>query len=123
MRAFYKSLFTSLIATTVDFLLTIFIKEVCGIWYLAANVAGMIAGGCTQFTLNRKWTFKEGKSKLPEVALRFFVIWLSGLILNTSGLWLLTHFFGVNYIISKLIVSAALAVSVNFYLQKRYVFR
>lgn len=123
MRAFYKSQFASLMATMVDFLLTIFIKEVFGLWYLAANVVGMIAGGCTQFTLNRKWTFKEGKSGLSDVVVRYVVVWVSGLILNTSGLWLLTHFFGINYIISKLIVSVVLAVSVNFYLQKRYVFR
>lgn len=123
MRVFYKSQFASLMATTVDFLITILIKEVFGIWYLAANVVGMIAGGWTHFTFNRKCTFKGGKSKLPEVGRRYIVVWVSGLILNISGLWLLTHSFRINYIISKLIVSVILAVSVNFYLQKRYVFR
>ncbi len=123
MRSFIKSQFSSVIATSVDFFTTILLREVLGMGYLPAHASGMTAGGITQFTLNRKWTFGGGKNSVRTTAIRYVMAWTLGLILSTAGVWLLTHYLGVNYIISKAIVSVVLSVSVNFHIHKHYVFK
>lgn len=123
MHLFYKSQVVSMAATAVDFLTTILLKEIGGLAYLSAHIIGLTAGGCTQFTLNRKWTFKYKHKKSKEVIFRFVMIWILGFSVNILSVWILTTFFQWNYIVSKILTSLVLAVSFNFYLQKEYVFK
>ena len=122
MYLFLKSQVVSITATTVDFLLTLLMKEIVGLAYLPAHIAGLTSGGFTQFILNRNWTFKEKNKKNKEVILRFATIWILGFLINVSTVWILTAFLQWNYIVSKIITSLILAVTFNFYLQKKYVF-
>lgn len=123
MNSFFKSQLTSLVATGVDFLTTIFLKELCNFWYLTAHITGLFAGGFTQFSINRKWTFEKGKNKLLTTIFRFVLVWLLGFTLNTLGVWWLTQYFEWNYIVSKITTSSVLAISLSFFLQKKFVFK
>tara|TARA_R110000868_G_scaffold136970_6_gene350290 strand:- start:1114 stop:1485 length:372 start_codon:yes stop_codon:yes gene_type:complete len=123
MQKFYKSQIVSLIATATDFLITISLKEIAGFPYLSAHMVGITAGGASQFTLNKIWAFKKGKNISNRMIIKFILVWVVGFSLNTSGVWLLTHSFHWNYILSKIIISSVLAVSLNFYFQKEYVFK
>lgn len=122
MSSFYKSQTASLIATAVDFLVTIFLKEIVGIIYMAAHAIGLISGGFIQFTLNRRWAFKKD-SRTNKIIFRYLLVWMLNFLLNTSVVWCLTHFLQWDFLVSKIATSALMAVSINFFLQKEYVFK
>jgi len=122
MSSFYKSQTVSLIATAVDFLVTIFLKEIVGIIYMAAHAIGLISGGFIQFTLNRRWAFKKD-SKTNKMIFRYLLVWMLNFLLNNSVVWCLTHFLQWDFLVSKIATLALMAVSINFFLQKEYVFK
>lgn len=122
MFSFFKSQTVSIISTAVDFLITILLKELLGLPYLCAHSAGMISGGCTQFTLNRKWTFQQGNAN-NRMILRFLLVWMGNFILNTASVYFLNHFFHWDFLISKIVAAIVMATTINFFLQKEYVFK
>ena len=48
---------------------------------------------------------------------------VGSIVLNTAGTWQLTELSGANYMISKTIVAAFVAVFWNYHLQRTFVFR
>lgn len=122
MLLFLKAQASSLIATMVDFLTTIIMVEVFKQHYVTAGIVGAVAGAITNFSVNRQWTFDSKKESVQTQTLRYALIWTGSLILNISGLYILTHFFNVEYIVSKVLVSIVVGVSFNYILQKKYVF-
>lgn len=119
---FLKAQVSSFIATSSDFLITIVLTE-AGMWYLPASVLGTITGGVVNYFINRNWSFQSRDDHISRQAFRYFHIWAGSIILNASGMWLLTSLAGFNYILSKLIISLAVGIGFNYPLQKRYVFK
>lgn len=120
---FFKAQFSSFTATIVDFCLTIILVEAGVMRYLPATIIGTTTGGAVNYFINRFWSFKSTGDKIPIQAFRYFHIWIGSIILNASGMWILTSGVGIEYIISKLIVSLAVGWGFNYPLQKNYVFR
>lgn len=135
MHPFLKAQASSLTASIVDFTATIVLKEVFHIWYLAASVLGTITGGIVNFLINRNWVFETGNNHKVIVteygdknrhvrlqAVRYLLVWTGNLGLNAAGVYLITHYCGVSYMISKIVVSLVVGISYNYLLQKRFVF-
>lgn len=123
MATFVKAQASSFVASVVDFGLTIFCKEVLGIWYVAASFIGTVSGGVTNFLLGRKWVFKKKIEKtVPVQAAKYVLVWCGNLALNTGGVFLVTHFLKLDYKISKVIVSLLVGIFYNYFLQKKFVF-
>lgn len=122
MISFFKSQTVSLISTAVDFSVTIVCKEFFGIPYLGAHSLGLVSGGFTQFTLNRKWTFNQGNATNKMMG-RFLLAWTSNFILNNGIVYCLTHFLQWEFLVSKIVTATILAITINFFLQKEYVFK
>jgi putative flippase GtrA len=114
---------SSLVATGVDFLLTIWLQGVLDLWYLAATMLGTLGGGMVQFYLNRNWVFAAQKDKIVSQAVRYGVIWAGSLLLNGGGVYLLTHFLGFNYLAGKVVVAVFLGCTYNYLLQSHFVFK
>lgn len=110
-------------ATAADFLVTIVCKEVLGMWYLLANILGVISGGLVNFWINRDWVFNGREKAARDQAIRYFVIWTGNLLLNAAGVWLLTQYNSFNYLVSKIVVSLVVGWTYNYFLQKNYVFK
>lgn len=123
MITFLKAQASSLLATLVDFMVTILLKELLGVWYFIANVCGVVAGGLTNFYINKDWVFGGGEKTVKIQAGRYFLVWSGNLLLNASGVWLLTQFGPFEYIISKMIVSLVVGFTYNYFLQKNFVFK
>ncbi len=119
--------------TAVDFLVTIFCTELLAIWYVISTALGSVAGAITNFMMGRYWVFQSTENKLKTQALRYTLVSLGSLILNTAGVYALTEFMlqylrngetnEHDYIIAKVIVAIIVAVSYNFILQKNFVFK
>jgi putative flippase GtrA len=122
MATFVKAQASSFIASTFDFLTTVVCKEFFYLWYVTATLLGTIVGGALNFFLGRVWVF-DGKEKgIPQQVLKYLVVWGGNSILNTSGVFFVTHYTGLSYIISKVLVSISVGVSYNYFLQKKFVF-
>jgi putative flippase GtrA len=123
MKTFFKANIASLTASFCDYLITIVCKELFALDAVIASVVGVVFGGVINFIIGRNWVFESTNSPSYHQAKRYFVAWCGNLILNTTGVYLLTRHAGIHYIIAKLITSITIAVAYNYPIQKRYVFK
>lgn len=124
MFTFFKAQAASLIATVVDWLVTIVCKELMGVGELASVGLGNITGGITNFLLGRGWVFEAEDKKINNQAFRYLLVWGGNWCLNVGGFYIVKHFYaGIDYRILKMIVALVVGFSYNYFLQKRYVFR
>jgi putative flippase GtrA len=123
MIRFIKAQTSALSATLVDFLLTIILKEVFGVWYALANTIGVIAGGLVNFYINRDWVFNGRQDTLRIQVLRYISVWCGNFLLNITGVWLLTQYTPFNYICAKIITATLVGCTYNYVLQKNFVFK
>lgn len=120
---FLKAQASSIAATGVDFLVVILLSELSGGWSVGANMTGTLAGGITNFLVNRKWVFGKENGTLGWQATKYILVWTGNLLLNAAGVWLLVHYTAWSYIVIKVIVSVILGVGYNYVMQKRFVFK
>jgi putative flippase GtrA len=130
MITFTKAQLASLIATGVDFLVTFILLRWVGIPPVAASarvtfygVTGTLCGGFTYFMIGRNWVFNAQEKKWLAQVNRYVPVWIGNLVLNGSGLYLLTRYAGIQPMLAKVITATLVAVFYNYPLQKRFVFK
>jgi len=119
---FIKAQASSIISTFFDFLTTIVCKEFFGVWYVAASFAGTFIGGVTNFALGRRWVFDGRDKKVHAQLIKYLIIWGGNMLLTTFGVFIVTHYCGSSYFISKIIVAIIVGIGYNYMLQKKFVF-
>ncbi|HTE10832.1 MAG TPA: GtrA family protein [Chitinophagaceae bacterium] len=123
MLTFLKAQTSSLIASAADFLITVLLVELTGTRIILASVEGTLSGGIINFIINRYWVFSGGEKKKRVQIFRYTMVWTGNLALNASGMYLVTHYTDLNYIVSKIFISVLVGVLYNYFLQKRFVFK
>lgn len=123
MATFIKAQAASLAATCFDFLTTIVLVNVLGWWYLAGSVTGTIAGGLLNFMIGRLWAFNAGEGKIEWQFIKYVLVWTGNLLLNAAGVFMITQYIGLSYVISKVITAVVVGIGYNYVLQKKFVFR
>lgn len=123
MITFAKSQVSASLSSLVDYCVTVLLVEVLKSWYVTGNAIGIAAGGITNFYLNRNFVFSKGEKTRRTQFMRYSLVWIGYLLLASGGIFLLTHYLGLNHLLSKVVVSLALAFGYNYPLQKRFVFR
>lgn len=92
------------------------------IWYVAAAVLSFVIGFAASFTLQKFWTFGDGrKDVMADQAVRYMVITLMNLGLNALGLYALVEWLHVPHLIAQVVMLALIACE-SFFLY-RLVFR
>jgi putative flippase GtrA len=122
MATFVKAQVASLSASIIDFLTTLVCTQVFHFWYVIGSVAGTTAGGLLNFTLGRNWVFESRERGVGGQVLKYILVWTGNLLLTTGGVFLVTHYLHVNYILSKIIVSGTVGTGYNYLMQKKFVF-
>ncbi len=122
MLTFLKAQASSLTATLVDYMITWFCVSVFGIWYVAGSVLGTVSGGVVNFYMGRNWVFNASNTELKSQILKYILVWGGNLLIVTSGIYLLTHYLNVNYLISKVIISGLIGTVYNYFMQKKFIF-
>ena len=123
MATFIKAQAASLTATAVDLGVTIILKELFGCWYLLASVLGTVSGGIVNFSMNRSWVFRAKDKKIHFQAVKYMMVWMGNLVLVSGGVFFLTNYGGISYLVSKIAVSGMVGMFYNYVLQKRFVFK
>jgi putative flippase GtrA len=118
-----RSQAVALTATATDFLVTIGLKEVAGLWYVASNATGALCGAVVSFLLLRNWAFQRNTTKWHGQAFRYVIASGTSLLLNTGGVWLLTELFDIQYIVSKTMIAVLMGLTVNYWMFRHFVFK
>ena len=107
----------------IDYLTFLLLLHVAGVWYVYANMIGAAFGAITNFILGRYWAFQSKEDKIAHQAFRYALVSTGSLILNTVGLYLLTEYSPLAPEPAKVIVGIIVAVTYNYLMQKKFVFR
>ena len=126
---FMKAQLSAQIATVIDFLITILLVKLFGIYYLYATFIGSVVGGIVNCVINYEWVFKAEDCKKIHVGLKYFIVWGGSILINTWGTFALTEWLAgmkwVNgllgyyvydvFILSKITVALLVAFFWNYY--------
>ena len=123
MVTFTKAQIASIIATGVDFGVTFLLLRFTGVFVVACGAAGTLCGGATHFLISRNWVFQAQEGRWAAQLNRYVLVWVGNFLLNVSGLWLLTHYTGLNGMLAKVLTAVTVAIGYNYVLQKRFVFK
>ncbi len=121
-KKFIRFQLTALIATSIDFFITILLKEYFHQYYTLAVGVGACAGALAAFTVNRYWVFRSLERNPLGQGFRYLIIAMGSVILNTAGTYILTESINISYIVSKAIVALIIGFTYSFYFSKRFVF-
>lgn len=122
MLTFIKAQASSFTASVTDYFITWLCVSVFGIWYLAGSMIGTIAGGTVNFLIGRNWVFDAKQKDVKRQIVKYLTVWCGNLLIVTTGVYLLTHFLNVNYMLSKIIVSGLFGTIYNYLMQKKFIF-
>ena len=105
----------------IDFIITYISKEKLKIHKYISNSLGFIIAVCTNYYLNRIWTFDSNSTQIFEEYTSFLIISIIGLITNNIFLYLFHEKLSKQFYISKFI--AILLTSFwNFFANYYYTF-
>lgn len=122
-KSFYRSQIGSVVATITDMTSLYFLTECVGIYYvISAGIASGL-GAIVGFTILRMWAFEKRDKPIGTQALKYGLVSLLILLLNMSGIYLITEMGSLPYMYSKVIIACLIGVFVSFPLFRYYVYR
>jgi putative flippase GtrA len=122
LTAFQRSLLTSLFTTALDFGTLVGLTEIAGIDYVVSTWIGTVVGSLSNFAINKRWAFSARAAPMGPALWRFALVQLAASGLHTAGVWALTRFGGLVYLVSKLVVAAVVYLGWNYPLNRWFVF-
>ncbi len=134
---FIRAQFSSQFASISDFVITILLAKLFNVYYVYATFLGSVCGGIINCLINYNWTFKATDLKMRHVIIKYFVVWVGSIALNTWGTYLMTealvqvpwlvkflhHYVDDLFIVSKAIVSLLIGYLWNYNLHRIFVYR
>lgn len=122
MKTFGRAQLAALVATLVDFGTLTLSVEIFKFFYPFGVALGALLGALTNFFMNRHWSFQAHDKPLKGQMVRYLVVSVGSLGLNTVGVYLITENFGVFYLYSKLMIAVLVGVFFNYPLHRNFVY-
>ena len=122
-RSFSRSQVAAFIATLIDYGSLIFWVEVIHQYYPYGVALGSLIGAVANFFLNRHWSFEASGGQWHPQALRYALVSIASLFLNTGGVYLLTEYVHIHYLLSKIAISISVGLIWNYPLHRFFVFK
>jgi putative flippase GtrA len=113
----------SLIASAVDFSTMIAGVRLLEMHPALATAGGAAAGASVNFLLGRYWIFPNTSATTGASALRYALVSLVSLALNSTGEYLFVSLTRVHYVLARLLVAIAVSIAWNFPMQRGFVYR
>ncbi len=124
LTSFFRYVLSAGTATFCDFSVLFLLTEVANVYYVVSTFFGATTGATVAFVLGRNWTFLSKDGKLTHQSLKFLLVVLGSIGINTFGVYFLTDVLSVpHYAISKIIVAVFVGIFYNFTMQRYFVFR
>lgn len=133
---FLRSVVTSQVSSYVDFFIGFVFYAWVGLGSGMSAAIGAVAGGIVNCMINYRFTFRLRECSYWAIGVKFFLVWVGSLLLNTFGTQWLTNVLlasesldsigmvaNLRFTIARLSVAIVVSVFWNFLLQRRFVFR
>lgn len=133
---FLRSVVTSQISAYTDFIVSFIFYALISLSAGLAAMIGATAGGIVNCLINYKFTFRMKESSYLAIGIKFFLVWLGSLLLNTFGTQYFTNLLdgsslldnvnmvdNIRFTIARIFTSIIVSVFWNFLLQRYFVFR
>ncbi len=133
---FLRSVITSQISAYTDFIVSFLFYALFSLTAGLSAMIGATAGGVVNCLINYKFTFRMRESSFLAIGIKFFLVWLGSLLLNTFGTQWLTNLLdgsslldswnmdeNIRFTIARVATSIVVSVFWNFLLQRYFVFR
>ncbi len=131
-----KATATSQVSAWTDFLVSLLLFEFTPLGALYSKAIGATTGGVVNCFLNYKWTFRNNDVSKRMVAVKYALVWVGSLLLNSYGTDFV-HYLFVNwqwlldmgfkdagcFMAAQLLVSFVVSVFWNILLQRYFVFQ
>ena len=98
----------------IDFSLTYVCKEYLKWQKYKANTIGFSVAVCSNYALNRYWTFGSHNPEIGEEFASFAIVSIIGLLINNGLLWFIHQRLGISFYFAKLI-AIGITVLWNFF--------
>ena len=98
-----------------------FLLNLVEVNYILANIIAYSLATINSYIWKSKWVFKYNNEKLVS-SLKFIIVNLVGLILNTIILFILVDMFNINKIIS-LVMATGVVMIINYISNRLWVFK
>lgn len=110
-------------AYAIDYSTLVMLTNVFKVYYLTSAAIAFLLGAAVSYILNVSWVFdgRTFKNQYLEVSM-FFVIVISGLVLNHYLIFFFTESVKLHYLVSKFISTIAVGI-LNFSARKYLLFR
>lgn len=105
-------------AAIVDFGLLFGLTEFFGVYYLYSATVSFVLSALTNYTLNRRWTFRSDGKKRRQIPI-FFAVATMGLAINNSIMYVGVEKLGLWYMLAKVLATGIVLIW-NF-LGNRYI--
>lgn len=132
---FLRSSMSSQIASWIDLGSSIGLVAL-GVSKWVATPVGAVIGGVVNCLINYRFTFRATDCSLRSVAVKYLMIWLGSLLLNTVGTgllanaldtWHLLEMLGFtnvgSFAVARVVVSLVVSLAWNYLMQKNFVYR
>lgn len=134
---FIKAQLSAQVASLCDFLTTVLLATICGMFYLYATFLGSVMGGIVNCVINYRWVFHDGGCKKSYIAMKYLLVWAGSILLNTWGTFTLTEWLTSQvwmrtwpayctdnvFLIVKIAVALFVGFFWNYQLQRTFVYR
>lgn len=117
---FVKFGMVGVINTLVNWII-FFILNALGMYYILANIIAYILGTVNSYLWNTLWVFKYKDKASTETTIKFIILNLIGLGLNTGILYVLVDLCNLNKFIG-LVTTTAIVMIINYIVNKLWVF-
>lgn len=131
-----KAGITSQLSAWFDFAISYIAFQFWGLDSGLSASLGAVSGGIVNCTMNYKWTFKSSDSSPVCVGVKYAMVWIGSLLLNTFGTkFLFVALEGntlldlysvpnnIRFSVARLTVALFVSVIWNLYLQRIFVYR
>jgi len=122
VRQFVKFGIVGVVSTVIDWGLFYLLNFTFGIYYLTAKVLSFAVAVINSFVWNRRWTFRSQNPNRNQEFVKFLVIALVGLSLNTLIMYLAVSIFHTRKIVG-LIFATGIVTFWNFLANKYWTFQ
>lgn len=123
MITFIKANVSSTISTLIDYLVTVILINFFRVDVVMASATGTVCGGVVNFIIGRNWVFDAKEPKVQKQVIRYVLVWIGNLLLNTGGMYVLTKIVEMHYMPAKILVLLVVGFGYNYTLQKKFVFK
>ena len=122
IKQFFRFGTVGILNTAIDIGFFYILTNYAHLHYIFASTISFTLGIINSYIWNRIWTFKSSDRTITKEFLRFALVSVIGLVLNTLFLGMFVEFMGLPNLIGK-IFATFLVLVWNFFMSKFWVFK